>query len=629
MRFRRLVLVAVIVATSVVLVAGASARGAAPVAATLATDRAVARYLTTVGVDSKGVVVQRGARNYAGPGCPGSNWNCTAATRVVQISSTSGVNLVSCTGSGGSTTASGSGAGTGNLGCTIVQVSTGANNIATCVEQSLVVAPSSVTQDCNIKQTSTSGANKATITQSVQQGPLCGLVPSVATSQQSQGATQTAAVEQTSASGSGNATVTQDVSQCVATLTGGSTAQSQTTDQEFTVAQDIPVGFDPDHPSCSATGALQATATQRQHQFGFAPFAGSGTQKQHADLIGHIDQCSLGLADYKATQTEDQFLGKNLHVQQTQEGPASLKGGKLRTSSKRTLQRGVCCSFQGTNTGDTCTITQKTSQQANPGATQFEDLTSKAGTTGLCSGASTATQNAITQSASSSGTSVSNTLQCQSGVCGPVPTALVWSGAGTGAYHDTVSLAATLTRTDTNQPVAGQVLKLAVGAESCTTPVTNSSGVGTCSVTLQDVPASYQASATFDPTSQFLGSSAQASFDVTKQPTTLTYTGPTTARYHDAVTLTAQLKEGTGNPVDPAASVAFTLGSSPGCPSVTTDGSGVASCPQVVVDVPGGSYSVGATFGGNAYYLPAAPTVGRLHRHQARHAARVSRRVRR
>ena len=298
-------LLALTAAISVVFVAGAAGRSAAPVAATLTSDRAVAHYLTTLGINPKGVVVQRGARNYAGPHCPGAKWNCTSSLRVLQVSTAaSGVNLVSCTGSGGATTGGGSGAGTGSLGCTIVQTAGSVSATSRPASSSRCAgAPAGVTQDCTITQTSVDGSNKATVAQAIQQGPVCGLVPSLASSVQSQTAKQTATVTQTSPSRKRHASISQDVTQCVATFTTGSTSQSQTTDQEFKVSQNMPTGFDPDHPACTATGTLAATASQTQHQYGFAPFAGSGTELQHADLIGGMDQCAGGTGAWVSPTT--------------------------------------------------------------------------------------------------------------------------------------------------------------------------------------------------------------------------------------------------------------------------------------------------------------------------------------
>src|SRR2546421_2152998 len=57
----------------------------------------IRHYLRSIGVDPRDVVIQRAHRNYAGPHCPGKDWNCTRATRVVQIASAGGQNQFTCT----------------------------------------------------------------------------------------------------------------------------------------------------------------------------------------------------------------------------------------------------------------------------------------------------------------------------------------------------------------------------------------------------------------------------------------------------------------------------------------------------------------------------------------------------
>ena len=57
----------------------------------------IRHYLRSIGVNPRDVVVQRGHKNYAGPYCPGKGWNCTRATRVVQIATDSGQNSFVCT----------------------------------------------------------------------------------------------------------------------------------------------------------------------------------------------------------------------------------------------------------------------------------------------------------------------------------------------------------------------------------------------------------------------------------------------------------------------------------------------------------------------------------------------------
>src|SRR5919108_843677 len=54
-------------------------------------------YFRSIGVNPRGVVIQRGARNYAGPRCPGRRWTCTETTHpVVQIAAAGGRNRFLC-----------------------------------------------------------------------------------------------------------------------------------------------------------------------------------------------------------------------------------------------------------------------------------------------------------------------------------------------------------------------------------------------------------------------------------------------------------------------------------------------------------------------------------------------------
>ena len=68
----------------------------------LSTDQAVVSYLASLGIDPTGVVIQRGALNYAGPSCPGAAWTCATSTKVVQVAQPGGQNQVAC-GAGAST----------------------------------------------------------------------------------------------------------------------------------------------------------------------------------------------------------------------------------------------------------------------------------------------------------------------------------------------------------------------------------------------------------------------------------------------------------------------------------------------------------------------------------------------
>ena len=204
---RRVLALTMVIAGSVALSSAAGASGhAAGARPDLSTRQAINSYLRTLGIDPASVVVQRGARNYAGPSCPGSRWNCTTARRVFQIASTvAGTNMVQCPG----------GSVSGQT-CTIVQ--TGASNNATCVEKS---GDPVVAQDCSITQTGST--NNASVQQSVDS--------TLSDVSQTQNSTQTAEVTQ--AGDSNTSSVSQSIHQ---NLHGGG-SQQQDSHQNATVCQ--------------------------------------------------------------------------------------------------------------------------------------------------------------------------------------------------------------------------------------------------------------------------------------------------------------------------------------------------------------------------------------------------------
>jgi hypothetical protein len=122
--------------------AGTASRGSARI--DLATRASVVHYLRSIHVNPRGVVIQRGARNYAGPNCPGKGWACTSTAHpVVQVASAGGKNAFQCSAAH----------------CAVVQAAqaTAAANTAKCVRTT------GVTQSCSINQVSSSGDNEAIV----------------------------------------------------------------------------------------------------------------------------------------------------------------------------------------------------------------------------------------------------------------------------------------------------------------------------------------------------------------------------------------------------------------------------------------------------------------------------------
>ena len=115
----------------------------------------------------------------------------------------------------------------------------------------------------------------------------------------------------------------------------------------------------------------------------------------------------------------------------------------------------------------------------------------------------------------------------QSFVVTSTPTTTTYGGATTGDYHDDVTLSGKLTLSGTPIGIAGQTLSFTIGAQSCS-DTTAASGVASCTLNLNQVPGPYTVTASFAGSGLYEASSSAATpFIITKEETTLSYTGPT------------------------------------------------------------------------------------------------------
>src|ERR671937_1900737 len=183
-----------------------SGAGAAANGPDLSSPQSVDSYLLSIGVNPASVVKQNGNLNYAGPNCPGKAWNCTTATKVVQVAAAGGKNRVDCTGDTFSE---------GGQTCVVVQ--TGDDNSARCVERSTAAAQA---QSCTITQTG--ARNDAMIDQSVDQN-----------GGSTQAVTQEASLTQTSGGNFNHGSISQSAKQS----THDGPEQTQRADQSMLVNQ--------------------------------------------------------------------------------------------------------------------------------------------------------------------------------------------------------------------------------------------------------------------------------------------------------------------------------------------------------------------------------------------------------
>jgi hypothetical protein len=384
-----------LLSTAVVCIAAIglnSAAGAAQertaIPARLSTRAAVVDYLRSLGINPAGVVIQRGTKNYAGPNCPGGDWNCTTAQQVVQIAAGPGVNSFSCT-------PAGSGTSPPNT-CVIVQSATTANNVAACRISGDV---SGVTQSCTVTQTNVSGTNRLELKEEL---VLTGATTS---------GTQVATVEQDNGSGSNVVALTQRSAESVSS-NSTSVSWSQSAAQSFSIDQE------------AETGANTVNVSQSVGQTQTALSATSGSQSQSSDQQAEIDQFSHGVSTLRIKQSESQ--SQRAHpggsVDQTQIGPQG------------------CCSVQADNPANTATVKQEATQVQTPSNDQIQSQTVTYSSSGNISGSQTTTQDGTTSTNSFSGSTVSEQQSCTDGTCTqdvppPPPanwTLFQWSG-GDGA----------------------------------------------------------------------------------------------------------------------------------------------------------------------------------------------------
>jgi hypothetical protein len=365
------------VVTAVVAIASASA-GTTPTATGHAridtsSRAAIYKYLRSQGLDPAKVVIQRGARVYAGPHCPGRRWHCTRATRVFQAGT---VAKAECT---GNPTVTGPSAPP-DQSCSFSQAAS--VNSASCKLSMTTDAPA-VTQNCTISQTGdqntalvletisqTNGAggsasqnasvdqtgttqNKSTITQSITQTATSSIVSS-----QSQEANQNVTVGQrgaTSATAVDNSSTvaqTQSLKESASGTAGATQTQNSADngpDTEATVTQDSGGGINTSDLAQSETLSASTAAAGASQTQGSRAGGNDGTADQHSLAPGY----STSSAKQSKTYTANAPAGAT----QTQFDPS------------------ICCSVQtGNPDKDTEKIEQKSSLNASNGLDATQTL---------------------------------------------------------------------------------------------------------------------------------------------------------------------------------------------------------------------------------------------------------------
>lgn len=163
-----------------------------------------------------------------------------------------------------------------------------------------------------------------------------------------------------------------------------------------------------------------------------------------------------------------------------------------------------------------------------------------------------------------------------------------------------VTLSGTLTDTLHNVPVAGAQVTLTLNNNETCAPTTDGNGNVSCTVTVSETPGSYQVTAAYAGSAEYVPSNGGNSLTVTAiQPTHLSYLHDASALAGQPASIAFRLTDDNGNPMA-GRQVTLTLGSQSW--TVTTDPSGVATQP-VMAPATAGTYTPTAHYGGETGYL--------------------------
>jgi hypothetical protein len=283
-------------------------------------------YFRSIGVNPRGVVIQRGARNYAGPRCPDRRWTCTETTHpVVQIAAAGGTNRFLCR----------------TARCAVVQLTRRAGTtrlslaaVAAKPNKAVCIKTMGLTQSCSINQSSATASNTAVVYQNA--GKLRGLT---------QTASYSASITQ-QATGSSNSNTA-----CVfqATNIDGSTVAAKgmpvtvtlESHQSVNVTQNSSDGGNSAQDSATSSGTCgSAPLTQTQTLTSTATGSGAITQNQNAadngpNVVLDIEQnqgagffgVAHGPNDVDFTQTNSLTAIANTPVGPVNQTQSSSTGG--------------------------------------------------------------------------------------------------------------------------------------------------------------------------------------------------------------------------------------------------------------------------------------------------------------
>lgn len=201
------------------------------------------------------------------------------------------------------------------------------------------------------------------------------------------------------------------------------------------------------------------------------------------------------------------------------------------------------------------------------------------------------------------GCRLSGVNQDQIGVTVSNVAVLTNTGASSAPWGTTASLSARLT--DPNEggaPIGGRTVNFSLaGVQASAT--TNGNGVASVSVSVPATTGTQVLSESFPGDAYYQATSLSLPFEITKHPTRLTYTGPTSATYGDPFTLSAKLIDAATGAALSGAPISFSVAGE--SLSATTNSSGIAQVTTSLSPSSGpGTYSISLSYLGTSVELP-------------------------
>ena len=183
---------------------------------------------------------------------------------------------------------------------------------------------------------------------------------------------------------------------------------------------------------------------------------------------------------------------------------------------------------------------------------------------------------------------------------------LTASSATSSDFDDPATVQAQLTTDGNAFPNAQIKFVLGSGAstETCLA-TTDNNGFASCSITPTQQAGTYALTASFASDGFYVASSASASFTITKEQTSVSFTSssPTVIANNHATAFSATLKED-GTTAIVGRTITITIGSQ-SCSAGPTDATGTASC-SITLNQALGPGTISASFAGDGFYLPSS-----------------------